>query len=222
MAGDEAGRGLRVSPGGRPIDYRGSEGWASRIIGKSVVAGGVGAGAGVLIGAVKGQPALRFGVAVGTNFLVAASCFCGAQEISRELRASEPEHWVDSVIGGLASGALLGHFQGGRARALPMGILFAGVGTGLQLGAAQYREYRLRHFLSTLPSESLIVEPQVEVSAVEEKTNEDNSWRLPDWFPIQMLSAEEAAKRAQEEEKKRQQRLKSLQIGDLPLEQRSS
>ena len=44
---------------------------------KIEVAGGVGAGAGVLIGAVKGQPALRFGVAVGTNFLVAASCFCG-------------------------------------------------------------------------------------------------------------------------------------------------
>lgn len=36
----------------------------------------------------------------------------GAQEISRELRASEPEHWLDCAIGGLASGALLGHFQG--------------------------------------------------------------------------------------------------------------
>lgn len=176
----------------------------------------------MLTGAVKGQPALRLGVTVGTNFLVAAACFCGAQEISRELRASEPEHWVDSVIGGLASGALLGHFQGGRARALPMGILFAGVGTGLQLGAVQYREYRLRHFLSTLPSESLTAEPHVEVSPLEEKTNEDNSWRLPDWFPIRMLSPEEAAKRALEEEKKRQQTLNNLQIGELPLKQQSS
>lgn len=102
-----------------------------------------------------------------------------------------------------------------------MGILFAGVGTGLQLGAVQYREYRLRHFLSTLPSEALKGEPQVEVSAVEGKINEDNSWRLPDWFPIQMLSPEQAAKRALEEEKSRQQTLKNLQLRDLPSKQQS-
>lgn len=36
----------------------------------------------------------------------------GAQEISRELRASEPEDWVDSMLGGLASGAVLGRVQG--------------------------------------------------------------------------------------------------------------
>lgn len=104
-----------------------------------------------------------------------------------------------------------------------MGILFAGVGTGLQLGAVQYREYRICHFLSTLPPESLIAEPHAEVPAVvEEKSNEDNSWRLPDWFPIQMLSAEEAAKRALEQEKKRQQTLKKLQIEESPLKQQSS
>jgi hypothetical protein len=28
-----------VSPGGRPLDYRGSEGWAPRIISKSLAAG---------------------------------------------------------------------------------------------------------------------------------------------------------------------------------------
>lgn len=104
-----------------------------------------------------------------------------------------------------------------------MGILFAGVGTGLQLGAVQYREYRIRHFLSTLPSESLIAEPIAAASAtVEEISNEDNSWRLPDWFPIQMLTAEEAAKRAVDLEKKRQQSLKSLQIGESPLKQQTS
>ena len=103
-----------------------------------------------------------------------------------------------------------------------MGILFAVVGTGLELGAVQYREYRLRHFLSSLPSESLKVEPHVEVSAVEDKTNDDTSLRLPDWFPIQMLTAEEAAKRALEEEKKRQQTLENLKIGELSLKQQSS
>lgn len=30
-----------LSPGGRPIHYRGSEGWASRIISKSLAAGAV-------------------------------------------------------------------------------------------------------------------------------------------------------------------------------------
>jgi len=104
-----------------------------------------------------------------------------------------------------------------------MGILFAGVGTGLQQGAIQYREYRIRHFLSTRPLESLTAESHAEVPAVvEEKSNEDNSWRLPDWFPIQMLSAEEAAKRAVEQEKKRQQTLKNLHIRESPLEQQSS
>lgn len=47
MAGDGAGemRGRRevdgrgVSPGGRPLDYHGSEGWTSRIISKSLAAG---------------------------------------------------------------------------------------------------------------------------------------------------------------------------------------
>lgn len=42
-----------------------------------LVVGGFGAIAGVLIGAARGQPFLRLGVAVGTNFLVAATCFGG-------------------------------------------------------------------------------------------------------------------------------------------------
>lgn len=47
-----------------------------------LVAGGFGAVAGVLIGALRGQPALRFGVAVGTNFLVAATSFGGTSSSS--------------------------------------------------------------------------------------------------------------------------------------------
>lgn len=96
-----------------------------------------------------------------------------------------------------------------------MGILLAGVGTGLQQGYIQYREYRIRHFLSSLPSESesLIAEPPADVK-VEKLDDDNNSWSLPDWFPIQMLSAEEAARRALEQERKRQQTLKKLQIGE--------
>ena len=37
--GADGRRGRGVSPGGRPLDYRGSEGWASRIISKSLAAG---------------------------------------------------------------------------------------------------------------------------------------------------------------------------------------
>ncbi|XP_024360113.1 uncharacterized protein [Physcomitrium patens] len=215
--------GRPMSPGGRPLDYRGSDGWGYRILSKSLAAGGFGAGAGLLVGAVRGQPALRLGLSVGTNFLIAASCFGAAQEISRELRAAEPENLIDAAVGGFASGALLGHFHGGRARTLPMGILFAVVGTGLQLGAAEYKEYRIRHFLNTLPSEPLIADANVEVPVVkEEETTEESSWKLPDWFPIQMLSAEQAAKRAAEQEKKRQKTVENLQIGELPLKQQKS
>jgi len=143
----------------------------------------------------------------------------GAQEISRELRASEPEDWVDSMLGGLASGAVLGRVQGGRSRALPMGILFAGVGTGLQLGVIQLREYRLRRLFNALPSESSSGDLHTEVGTTEDKENgqKESSWKLPEWFPIQILTEEEAAKRALEKERKRQNTLKSIQTGELPL-----
>lgn len=55
-----------------------------------LVAGGVGAVAGVLIGAVRGQPALRLGLTVGTNFLVAATCFGGTTPSGRFFTFSHP------------------------------------------------------------------------------------------------------------------------------------
>lgn len=36
----------------------------------------------------------------------------GAREVARDARASEPDDLVNSVVGGMASGALLGRFQG--------------------------------------------------------------------------------------------------------------
>ena len=108
---------------------------------------------------------------------------------------------------------------GGRSRALPMGILFAGVGTGLQLGVIQLREYRLRRLFNALPSESSSGDLHTEVGTTEDKENgqKESSWKLPEWFPIQILTEEEAAKRALEKERKRQNTLKSIQTGELPL-----
>lgn len=42
-----------------------------------------------------------------THFL-----FSGARELARDARASEPDDLVNSMIGGIASGALLGRLQG--------------------------------------------------------------------------------------------------------------
>ena len=107
---------------------------------------------------------------------------------------------------------------GGRSRALPMGILFAGVGTGLQLGVIQLREYRLRRLFNALPSESSSGDLLTEVGTEDkENVQKESSWKLPEWFPIQILTEEEAAKRALEKEKKRQNTLKSIQTGELPL-----
>lgn len=112
-----------------------------------------------------------------------------------------------------------GACSGGRARALPFAILFAGFGTGLQVGAIQFREYRLRHFLSTLPAEPNKEDfiPHVEAALSERQVSQKDTWNLPDWFPIQILGAEEAAKRALEKEQKLRSTVDNLHRGELPL-----
>jgi hypothetical protein len=43
---------------------------------KWLCAGALGAGSGLLIGAVCGQPTVRFSATLGTNFALASCCFC--------------------------------------------------------------------------------------------------------------------------------------------------
>jgi hypothetical protein len=75
-------------------------------------AGALGAGSGLLIGTVRGQPTVRFAATLGANFALAACCFCGAQELVRELRAADSDDWINGMLGGLASGSVLGYLQG--------------------------------------------------------------------------------------------------------------
>jgi len=46
------------------------------VISTTLVAGALGAGSGLLIGAVCGQPTVCFSATLGTNFGLASCCFC--------------------------------------------------------------------------------------------------------------------------------------------------
>jgi hypothetical protein len=52
-------------------------------------AGALGAGSGLLIGAVCGQPTVRFSATLGTNFSLASCCFCCTSLFCNLL----PLHW---------------------------------------------------------------------------------------------------------------------------------
>lgn len=103
----------------------------------------------------------------------------------------------------------------GPSRALPCALLFAGVGTGLQLGANWLREYRLRRFLEETSGGELIAKPEVEVTKPEVKVvrPEAESWKFPEWFPIQVLDEKAAAKRKAEQEAEFRGRVDSLHEG---------
>ncbi|KAJ7569033.1 hypothetical protein O6H91_01G058400 [Diphasiastrum complanatum] len=205
-----------LSPGRRPVDYDGSEGWASRIVNRTLAAGAIGVGAGLFMGVLKEQGRLKYIGLMSANFAIAASCFCVAQELVRELRAADSEDLVNCLLGGLASGAVLGRLQGPR-QVLPCAILFAGASTGLQYGAIKLREYRLQHFLKTLPLQEALdaishMPPKTDVSdAINSEAN--RKWQWPEWFPIQRLDEEAAAKRAKERELRMRRTVDSLQNG---------
>ncbi|MCO5560127.1 hypothetical protein L7F22_013734 [Adiantum nelumboides] len=171
----------------------------------------IGALAGLGVGIFKKQNPFVWSTSMGGNWAVATCFFCGFQELSREIRAADPDDWADCFLGGLASGALLGRIHGGPARALPMAVLFASVGTGINYGAHLLKEYRLQGLLASLPSED---EP-VSAPAIDRESKQ-SAWLdfdLPEWFPIKKLDEEEAKRRYLERENQRQQRLESLQTG---------
>ncbi|KAF3581714.1 hypothetical protein DY000_02033221 [Brassica cretica] len=83
---------------------------------------------------------------------------------------------MNSAIGGLFSGALLGRLQGGPRGAFRYSIAFATVGT-----AFDYASLRSKPFL--------------------ERVRNMDSITLPVWFPIQILDEEALAKKKAEEQK---------------------
>lgn len=78
MGGDGArgmsmGVGRGVSPGGRPLDYRGSEGWAARIISKSLTAGVYVAGVFLLVFEINLEAVGSY--MSGDEFAIGEHCF---------------------------------------------------------------------------------------------------------------------------------------------------
>ncbi|RWV94657.1 hypothetical protein GW17_00042784, partial [Ensete ventricosum] len=110
--------------------------------------------------------------------------YSGAREIARDARFSEPDDLFNSVIGGIASGALLGRLQGGQLGAAKYAISFAAAGTALDFTTIQLRPH-FQSFKNTLTRIK----------------NGNSSWSFPEWSPIQVLDEEAlAAKRAREQQ----------------------
>jgi len=88
---------------------------------------------------------------------------------------------MNSVVGGLASGAVLGRIQGGHFGAVKYAVTFAAAGTALDYAA-----------LKLAP----------EWHAWKEQFSGKKDWfTLPEWSPIQVLDEEALAKKKAREEK---------------------
>lgn len=199
----------RVGIGRRPLHYTGRDGWSSRIGCRTLYATAAGAAAGFGVGVYKGAGYARWMGIMSTNFALVTAGFCGSQELVREIRAADPDDPLNCVPGGLISGGVLGRLQGGPSRALPCALLFAVVGTTLQYGVNRLEDYRLRRFIEIKNPELV---PKKEV-LLEHKA-ETVKWNFPEWFPIQVLDVEAAAKRKAEQELDFKRRVDSLHTGE--------
>ncbi|MQL95773.1 hypothetical protein Taro_028427 [Colocasia esculenta] len=148
--------------------------WKERILIPTLLGGVVGAGGGLLSKHRKAHGVANLCATYAANTAIVAGCYCGTREFVRKTRASEPDDLVNSMIGGFATGAVLGRLQGGQLGALRYSMTFAIAGT-----AFDYAALRLRPHLK-IPN---------------------TNWRLPEWSPIQVLDEEAlAAKRAREQQ----------------------
>lgn len=206
MADDNVGGKPNQGLGRRPVSkYEGSKGWQERIYIPTLAAGVLGGGAGLLGGYFKGHGMAKLSSAYAINLAIVTSCFCGAQELARELRAAEPGDPINSVLGGIASGGFLGRIQGGKPRAFQYAFMFALIGTGLQFGAHKFQEYRSQPYLESLSTDTL---------GKAEKPSEKKWLSWPEWAPIQKLDEEAAAKRAQERDLHIQRTIDKLKKGE--------
>ncbi|KAL6851409.1 hypothetical protein ACP4OV_020342 [Aristida adscensionis] len=152
-----------------------------RIVVPAAAAGLVGAGFGLLSRHRARLGAARAAVAYAANLAIAAGCYGGARELARDARASTPDDPMNSVVGGLASGAVLGRIQGGHFGAVKYAVTFAAVGTALDYAALKLSPQWL---------------------ALKAHLSEKKDWfALPEWSPIQVLDEEALAKKKAREEK---------------------
>eukprot|EP00897_Mesotaenium_endlicherianum_P008798 jgi/Mesen1/7947/ME000422S07104 len=131
----------------RPIDYPYSAGWQGRILQGTALGAGLGLAGGAVTGVIRGANVGACTAAVGTNCAIAAFTIYGAQELVRELRAAHPDDLINSALGGLFAGALLGRLHGGVPRAVTASVLFGAAAAGLHLASIEFQAYRLRSYL---------------------------------------------------------------------------
>ncbi|KAL0925435.1 hypothetical protein M5K25_003763 [Dendrobium thyrsiflorum] len=173
---------------GVPLGNHYSDGWKGRIIIPTILAGVIGGAAGLV-----SKNRMTFGVAnvsatYATNLAIVAAFYCGARELARDARKSEPDDLVNSAVGGFASGALLGRLQGGQFGAIRYSIIMAVAGTAFDFSALKLSPV-LQHFIRKVPEEKS-----------QKNVGRSSWWRIPEWSPIQILDEEAlAAKRAREE-----------------------
>ncbi|CAL5017508.1 unnamed protein product [Urochloa decumbens] len=158
-----------------------SEDWRERILIPVAAAGVVGATFGLLSRHRARLGAARSAVTYAANLAIVAGCYGGARELARDARATTPDDPMNSVVGGLASGAVLGRIQAGHFGAVKYAVAFAAVGTVMDYAA-----------LKLAP----------EWRAWKEQLSEKKDWfTLPEWSPIQVLDEEALAKKKAREEK---------------------
>ncbi|CAN8268551.1 unnamed protein product [Cochlearia groenlandica] len=155
-----------------PILYPTSS--TKRLLLTSLLAGVIGGGAGLVSKHRKAHPNIP--TVYATNYAIVAGCYCGAREFVRITRRSEHDDLMNSAIGGMFSGALLGRLQGGPQGAFRYSLLFATLGT-----ACDYAVLRAKPML--------------------ESFRNMDSVKLPEWSPIQILDEEALAKKKAQEQK---------------------
>ncbi|PKA61252.1 hypothetical protein AXF42_Ash006149 [Apostasia shenzhenica] len=188
-----------ASSDGESSKSHSADGWKERIIIPTLIAGAIGGGVGLISKHRKALGAANSSATYAANLSIVAACYCGARELARDARNSDPDDLMNSAIGGFASGALLGRLQGGRLGAIRCSIIFAVAGTALDFATPQLRPF-LHRIKNTLYDNS------------DENVNGKSSWwKIPEWSPIQVLDEEAlAAKRAREEKLYAQRTLGNL------------
>ncbi|KAM0866287.1 hypothetical protein ACQ4PT_042715 [Festuca glaucescens] len=155
--------------------------WKERILVPVAAAGVVGAGFGLLSRHRARLGALRAAATYAANLSIVAGCYGGARELARDARATTTDDLMNSVVGGLASGAVLGRIQGGHFGAVKYAVTLAVAGTAMDYAAMklspQWCDWK-EHLSASM-----------------------KEWfTVPDWSPIQVLDEEALAKKREREE----------------------
>ncbi|KAL1540955.1 hypothetical protein AAHA92_25234 [Salvia divinorum] len=151
--------------------------WKQRILIPTVLAGIAGGAVGLVSKHRKVHGLSAISATHASNFAIITGCYCGAREFVRVSREGKPDDFLNSVIGGFGSGAILGRLQAGPVGAARYSVMFAVVGSAVDFATSKM------------------------MPAINELKEKDNWLVLPEWSPIKILDEEAvAAKRAREQQ----------------------